>query len=438
MPAKKGNTKKRANSQKRVKENTQGKRQAISVVLFGISLFLLFMVIIPGENLWKVGHDFLFGLFGWVTFFAPVLMIFTSFLFAAQKLEGKALAKIIEIAVLLLLVGAAVDIFIPNVEGISFGEHITAAYHSGAALRGAGFFGALIGEPIVMAFGTAGAIVTIIILLLVFILLTTGTSIIALFRTVSRPIKKIEETVENSFQEKAEREKIPVSNIDIRVPDNGAKAKPRPTPNEMQQRVIDTYRGNDSAEAAVEAEQTELPIDAEVPSVDEALEAAKKEAAKTKKIIEETKAEVEAASVESIEMVGDSYKYPPLDLLTKDEFSNQGSIEAEMESTAERLVEVLRSFGVETRVVDISRGPTVTRYELQPSAGVKISKITNLADDIALNLAAAGVRIEAPIPGKAAVGIEIPNRTGKVVRVRDLLESPVFQNSKSKLTVALC
>lgn len=74
------------------------------------------------------------------------------------------------------------------------------------------------------------------------------------------------------------------------------------------------------------------------------------------------------------------------------------------------MVDTLKSFGVETRIVDISRGPTVTRYELQPCAGVKISKITNLADDIALNLATAGVRIEAPIPNKAAVGIEVPNR----------------------------
>ena len=98
---------------------------------------------------------------------------------------------------------------------------------------------------------------------------------------------------------------------------------------------------------------------------------------------------------------------------------------------------MLKSFGVETRVVDISRGPTVTRYELQPCAGVKISKITNLADDIALNLAAAGVRIEAPIPNKAAVGIEVPNKASAVVGVREIIESTAFVASKSKLTVAM-
>ena len=108
-----------------------------------------------------------------------------------------------------------------------------------------------------------------------------------------------------------------------------------------------------------------------------------------------------------------------------------------MDATANHLVETLRSFGVETRIVDISRGPTVTRYELQPCAGVKISKITNLADDIALNLATAGVRIEAPIPNKAAVGIEVPNKASAVVGVREIIESPLFTSSKSKLTVAM-
>ncbi len=92
---------------------------------------------------------------------------------------------------------------------------------------------------------------------------------------------------------------------------------------------------------------------------------------------------------------------------------------------------------MQTKILDICRGPSVTRYEIQPAAGVKISKITNLADDLALNLAAAGVRIEAPIPGKAAVGIEVPNKSRHTVRMRDLIESNQFQTSKSKLTVVL-
>ncbi len=129
------------------------------------------------------------------------------------------------------------------------------------------------------------------------------------------------------------------------------------------------------------------------------------------------------------------YKFPPITLLKQsDNDRNAEDAEAEMKANADTLVDTLKSFGVQTRIVDIHRGPTVTRYELQPSAGVKISKITALADDIALNLAAAGVRIEAPIPGKAAVGIEVPNRVKDTVSVREMIESPEFQSAKSKLS----
>ena len=102
-----------------------------------------------------------------------------------------------------------------------------------------------------------------------------------------------------------------------------------------------------------------------------------------------------------------------------------------------RLEETLASFGIEARVLHVSRGPAITRYELQPARGVKASRITGLADDIALNMAAMGVRIEAPIPGKAAVGIEIANQSIDTVALREVLESPQFREHPSKLAVAL-
>ncbi len=102
------------------------------------------------------------------------------------------------------------------------------------------------------------------------------------------------------------------------------------------------------------------------------------------------------------------YHYPPIQLLRLNENNNDLSAREELEQNSRKLVDTLQSFGVNAKIVNICRGPSVTRYELQPAPGVKISKITNLSDDIALNLAANGVRIEAPIPGKAAVGIEVP------------------------------
>lgn len=131
------------------------------------------------------------------------------------------------------------------------------------------------------------------------------------------------------------------------------------------------------------------------------------------------------------------YVFPPLRLFQKQAADNETDVQQELTHNADLLVKTLSSFGVQTRILDISRGPSVTRYEVQPLAGVKISRITGLSDDIALNLAATGVRIEAPIPGKAAVGIEVPNRNRSVVGIRSILESPVFTQSSSPVTMAL-
>jgi DNA segregation ATPase FtsK/SpoIIIE, S-DNA-T family len=136
---------------------------------------------------------------------------------------------------------------------------------------------------------------------------------------------------------------------------------------------------------------------------------------------------------------GGSYGYqlPPLGLLKKSGKLKSGKPSKEITDNSRILEETLESFGVSAKVIDVSQGPAITRYELQPAPGVKVSRIVNLADDIALKLAATGVRIEAPIPGKAAVGIEVPNKDVSAVALRDVLESPEFQQAPSKLTVAL-
>ena len=131
------------------------------------------------------------------------------------------------------------------------------------------------------------------------------------------------------------------------------------------------------------------------------------------------------------------YTFPPIECLREPDFSRENDYASEMKLTAKKLVDTLKSFGVETTLIGVSRGPSVTRYELQPAPGVKISKITNLADDIALNLASSGVRIEAPIPDKSAVGIEVPNRLRATVTLREVISASEFKNSKSKLNVAL-
>lgn len=131
------------------------------------------------------------------------------------------------------------------------------------------------------------------------------------------------------------------------------------------------------------------------------------------------------------------YRFPPINLLAKGSRKNSGNTDRELKETALRLQQTLSTFGVKVTVTDISQGPSVTRYELQPEQGVKVSKIVGLADDIKLNLAATDIRIEAPIPGKAAVGIEVPNKENTAVAFRDLVESKEFKDFPSKLAFAV-
>ncbi len=430
--------------------SSAGKRQLMSVIWFAVAVFILCVVFIPGQNVWLAVHNAIFGVFGITAYFYPFLLGFVAVLFAMDKIGGSINAKIIESGVLVVLIGAAVDIFAKHNDALGFWQHLTSAYGSGTKLKSGGFLGALIGHPLYLAFGKTGAAITVILLIFVFLMIITGTTLMSLFKTVARPVRTISEQAETAYQNKlerggAEKEKqlkvLKGFNVDIPVDDIPEKRNiKKETLDEKQRKVVSAYYG---ADVSGEKEETAPEREKEEPApentdIDSALKAARAEAAQEKAAIkEETEKFTEKIEEKAEEVPTDSYKFPPLNLLKESKATNAAALSAELDSTADKLVETLKSFGVETRIVDISRGPTVTRYELQPSAGVKISKITNLADDIALNLATAGVRIEAPIPNKAAVGIEVPNKASSVVGVRGILESPAFSSAKSRLTVAL-
>lgn len=439
------------------KEAVQGRRQLLSVIWFAVAVFLLCVVFIPGQNVWLAIHNFIFGVFGVTAYFYPFLLGFVAVLFAMDKIGGSMNAKVIESGILVILVGAAVDIFSKHNDALTFWQHLTAAYKSGSHLKSGGFLGALVGQPLYLAFGKTGAAITAILLIFVFLMIITGTTLMSLFRTMARPVKSISEQAENAYQARLERESeetqggkqlkvIKGFNVDIPVDDIPEKRNiPKTSLDEKQRKVVSAYYGEtpESEPEKQAAPEPEEKADDIKPEIETALKAAKNEAEAEKRDIppektaEPTKPAEFSVPEKDAEPKTEGYSYPPLSLLNKSKATDTAALSAELDHTAEHLVETLKSFGVETRIVDISRGPTVTRYELQPCAGVKISKITNLADDIALNLATAGVRIEAPIPNKAAVGIEVPNKASAVVGVRGILESPAFINAKSKLTVAL-
>ena len=144
-----------------------------------------------------------------------------------------------------------------------------------------------------------------------------------------------------------------------------------------------------------------------------------------------------AASGQTRSKENRKYSFPPFKLLKEGEAGHNAETDRELKETAFRLQETLRTFGVNVTITDISQGPSITRYELQPEQGVKVSKIVNLANDIKLSLAAVDIRIEAPIPGKPAIGIEVPNKHPSVVSLRDILETQEFRGAKSRLAFAV-
>ncbi len=447
---------KKKNSTTKQKEVNKAKSDINAVILFAVALFMLFLVFIKGQNVWTAIHNFVFGIFGVMAYVLPFLIGFIAVVYALGKTDDKLGAKATESSILFLLVSSCINVFsIKEIEGISFFRQLSDAYLSGVEKKNGGFLGALLGNPIYLAFGKTAAAITLIILIFVFLMIITGTTLITFFKTVSKPVTVVSKQAENVYKDRANRieaikeakkgDIVPFDDYDIDVPIDEEKKTKRSRKtepqkeenNEKQQKLIDTYREKDTDIIK------EIPSDND--AVSEALESIDKEyddysdaEEQPQKIsvdFEKETAKVSKEIDENSNII--NYRYPPYELLKLTNSSDIKALSKELDSTADHLVEILRSFGVETRILDISKGPTVTRYELQPCAGVKISKITGLADDIALNLAAAGVRIEAPIPNKAAVGIEIPNKASSMVGVREIIESSAFTASKSKLTVAM-
>ena len=454
----KNTSKKVVNKNVEKSNDSQAKRQLSAIVTFAFALFLLAVVFIKGGNAWLFLHNALFGLFGVCTYALPIFIGLIAVLCALDKFSGDIKTKIIESCILVMLVDAAVDIFTTADALPKFIDHIKDSWILGAKLQSGGFFGALIGHPLSFLFEKTGAAITVILLIFVFVLIITGTTLIKFFKTLASPVKKLEQVAENSYyslinnqdddeddqviietKNNGKRNKIKLppketddEGIDISLTEEEEIEKRSVSSKEKKNKLIDLYNGVTPEVVTTSSEH----VDEEIIDVTK-----ENEEIELEETTESTQKEIDVVEFEvpneEMEPEKPSYVFPPISLLAPVKAEDTRSINSELESTGNRLVEVLSSFGVEAKIINISRGPAVTRYELKPSAGVKISKITNLSDDIALNLASSGIRIEAPIPNKSAVGIEVPNKSTSVVNVREIIDSPAFENSKSKLTIAL-
>ena len=389
---------------------------------------------------------------------------------------------------LTLLCSSVVQImFAGEAQGSSFTEKCRYLYESGSNLEGGGLLSALIAWPLLKFFGNVGAKIIVCVLLFIFIMLLSNLTLFQFFGFFYKPFVKMyhslqelreenrildayeeweydeeQEAISLANSKNNESDTVPDDNFDFDVPVNendnidlpdfeppklssqNGSAIDIPIDGVLQSESDKPVLGNNNNSENVHdaddkpAEKNQKPLNELDALVEKAVVGGEKEK------LPETFAEKAAKAEESVQKTEikpietKQYVLPPINLLSKSvSKANDPAAATELKEKADTLINTLESFGVKARIVAIQRGPRVTRYEIQPAAGVKVSKITNLSDDIALNLAAAGVRIEAPIPGKAAIGIEIPNTNQDVVSIREIIESREFRDAKSKLAFSV-
>ncbi|MBS4924738.1 MAG: DNA translocase FtsK [Ruminococcus bicirculans] len=453
-----------SNSMTAVREREN--RRFWSYILFFFGILELLITFVEGDGLWKWLHELNRGLFGVTVFLFAPMIIYVALMIASDVTHNKVIAKVVEGSVLMLLIsGMAQIIQVGSVDGSSFWLKLVGLFNDGKQLRGGGLASALLGWPLLSLFKRVGAGIVIVLVAFTFIMLLTNVTLPQLLKAVSKPfIKSYEAVNEERIERAAQPPKPPREKKESRR--NGrvdiAKFYPDDGPDTAAEAFVPVAEAEEATDK-VDASKIDMPVHpVKAPVIThEKLE----ETAKTtdneelKKIIEnaigdgreekKSKDEPVKPPVVNVDKNGQTtffekdnkisaYVYPPVDILkyAKNPVASE-IVQQEIQEKSAKLVETLETYGAKTRIVGIHRGPSVTRYELQPAAGVRVSKITGLADDIALNLAAMSVRIEAPVPGKACIGIEVPNDHRDTVSLRELIDSEEYRKAKGKLTFAV-
>lgn len=426
-------------------EAQANKNRIISIIIFAFSVLFFFVSVISGENFWNDVHNVYIGLFGWMASIVfPLLSLIYSFLVQKTKSSKKMIAEPICIVLIVLFISAFIYI-VRAKSGVPFLDTCKSEFADAPYVFNGGFFGAVLGW-LFMTLGKAPAIVVDLLLIIVVIMLLSKVTVNQFFKNTTKPVRAVVEKATPYIEERRERRRM--NNIDIPLdeepPQTEEKSKKKAkTKAQKTQDVEETEEpADDYSKLIAEINETtsKNKQNRETPkkkSIDDIVKTASEENAE-KPNEEKTEPVPEfVVTEEDMQKEVKEYKLPSVDILKTVKHKSAKDVSDELKNNAELLVETLASFGVQAEITDISRGPTVTRYELKPASGVRISKITNLSDDIALNLAAVNVRIEAPIPGKAAVGIEIPNTVKNSVSMREVIDSADFNRQKSLLSAGL-
>lgn len=456
--AKKSTPKKNDNPKAEV--STEIKRQKSAIIMMAVAVFLLFVVFVKGESAWLAMHNAMFGIFGFCVYVIPASLIYLAVVFAKDKSLGSVAANLTAVGIFVALLSGAIHIFSNTADylgSLMITEQISDVWGNAPTLASGGVIGAVLGGLVAKLFGKVGAGITFVILIAVVLMFITGTTLSGLFNALRKPVNRMSEIANEKIEQTAQRRELHEKEKEESEKEAEKEKEKQPkTFNPPKQPTVavenfeDNFITDESTFAPVEeAPLPEIPVvrlpDASKSDIVEETveEAVKEEKKKRKKSMpampdgEPVEEEIPIEIIPEAEPEQTDYVYPSIDCLNIVENSGTSDSMLEMQIGAQKLVSTLESFKIKAEVTNICRGPSVTRYELVPEAGIRINKITTLADDIALRLAATSVRIEAPIPGKAAIGIEIPNSAKSMVSMREIIDTPQFRDAKSKLNVAL-
>ena len=450
--------------------------QVKAILLCAAGVLFLALILIKGGSFWLEIHKFIFGVFGFCAVLIPIILIYLGIMTAKEKEMAHKGAKVA--LSILIVIFTSTFIYMCGKDynaGNGYFAALGASYIGSLNPQSAegvypslcGMLGCILGYPMRAWLTTTPSIIICILGMIVSLMLLFRVSLLDIANVAKKGYQRTKEKREEHRERKEERRrereeldgdyyypeytsaKSSSSRDRIDIPLDKPRRKVREkdperiAEDEHDQNIIDiinTANSGMAPEGEVDASEVARRITRKKTS-NNMSEGAKQPDPETVEVDLEAETKKVAGEIKKEEKVEREekhvYIYPPTRLLNPPVDSEGLSAYNEMQNNATKLIETLKSFGVNANIINISRGPSVTRYELQPAAGVKISKITNLSDDIALNLAAESVRIEAPIPGKAAVGIEVPNKVTSMVTMRELVETDEFKNHKSKLNCAL-
>lgn len=471
------NNKSKNQNSSSVKEKKPANYRVRAIILLALAVLSFCLLFIKGNFVWSFISNSIYGIFGGSAVLISVSLLYIAIMTAKEKEVHRLKTKVGFCALTVFLACTLWYIFSGYQKGnyfVELGHEFMAGFNGDSFVsRGGGLFGALLGYPMSYGLGNTISVILLVLLILVLLLIITGVSLLDIAKAARKPMEKAMHQAEIRKQERIEKEKqkelekpyeeeslVPTYNGPIDIPLDGPIRKKKKDNSCNENKNTDNSDTNANADTSLVKQRDETDnlidiikkanqqIENDNPSTLDAIKEnvrkektqALKDAAKLANRADEIIDETEALNKEIKEYdtgTHSDYQFPPVQLLNLAHNTNSANINNELQEKAEKLVSTLDSFGVKVKITNICRGPSVTRYEIQPAPGVKISKITNLADDIALNLAANGVRIEAPIPGKAAVGIEVPNKVVSMVSMRELIDSEEFRNAKSKLTCVL-